>query len=58
MHLDALPYPLFAILDERPQYTYPSCMEVKIDGLRASCCNKRFLKGVRAKALDSFPPNV
>ena len=58
MHLDTLPYPLFAILNERPQYTCPSCMEVKIDGLEASYCNKRFLKRVRVKELDSFPPNV
>jgi hypothetical protein len=58
MYLDALPYPLFAILDERPQYTCRSCMKAKIDGLKASCCNKRFLKGVRVKELASFPPNV
>jgi len=58
MHLDALPYPLSVILDKRPQVTCPSCMEVKINGLKASYCNKRFLKGVRLKELDSFPPNV
>lgn len=58
MYFDTLPYPLFAILDERPQYTCRSCMEVKIDGLKSSYCNKHFLKGVQVKELGSFPPNV